>query len=530
MKNLKKLAGLLLALVLIMSLTTTAFAAEGTAYSITINNTETGHTYEAYQIFKGDISGTGTSDPYVLSNIAWGDNVDLKEEYKDAVAAEIAERLNTAYTGNDKLTIDELLDMFTLNGNPAGTSSTQKDNAYVISELEAGYYLVKDKNNSLGNAYDFYTDFIIKVVGDTSATPKGDKPSVDKQVHDEPADAEGSNNTTGWGETADHAINEIFEFKLTATLGKNATYDEYETYKVIFHDTMSKGVTFDKLVSVKVNGNDVGAWNEQINQNGYVMSPITTDESSGNRSFDIEIKNIKAYLGENKKLSEGATIEVIYKAHLNEDAVMASSDDNQNKVNLEYSNNPNASGDTGKTPDDTVYVFTYEMPNTKVQPDGENTKPLEGAGFRLYTDEACENEVFLVKGDDGFYRPAANDAISGDEMISGADGKFNIKGLDAGTYYLKETTTPEGFNTCPIAKIVITATHSENEDNASATTTFSMTMNGATSNNNQILNQKGAQLPETGGIGTTIFYIVGGLLMVGAAVLLVTKKRMGSAE
>ena len=162
-------------------------------------------------------------------------------------------------------------------------------------------------------------------------------------------------------------------------------------------------------------------------------------------------------------------------------------------------------------------MYTYQLNNTKYHDDDTPGNELAGAGFKLYSDADCKNEVKLYQ-DGEFYYPIKNatgkEAV---EMKSAANGQFNVKGLDAGTYYLRETTTPEGYSTCTDTPIVISATHDGNRvnlDSSKLSTT--------------IINKKagGITLPSTGGIGTTIFYVVGGGLMVAAIVLLVTKKRM----
>ena len=162
-------------------------------------------------------------------------------------------------------------------------------------------------------------------------------------------------------------------------------------------------------------------------------------------------------------------------------------------------------------------MFTYQLNNTKRQ-NTEDGPVLEGAGFRLYSDEACNDaqEIKLKKNTtDGTYSPYFG-TDAGDEMISDNKGQFNVKGLDAGTYYLRETKTPDDYSACPDKEIVISATHPE----------YNVSLSGNLSTT--IINKKtgGITLPSTGGIGTTLFYVVGGGLMVAAIVLLVTKKRM----
>ena len=222
-------------------------------------------------------------------------------------------------------------------------------------------------------------------------------------------------------------------------------------------------------------------------------------------------------------MNDGATITVTYTAHLNENAAVNGSAENKNSVRLQYSNNPRPDDEywgytPNYTPESEVYVYTYQLNNTK-RAEKEDGTPLPGAGFRLYSNEAChdEDEIKLKMNDDGTYSRDFSTEGKGVEMISGQDGQFNVKGLDAGTYYLKETTPPSGYSACANKEIVISATHNGNHvelDSSKLSTT--------------IINKKdgGITLPSTGGIGTTIFYVVGGGLMVAAIVLLVTKKRM----
>ena len=533
----KKTFAILLSLVLMLSLAVPAMAdgttPPATTYTITINNTVTGHTYEAYQIFKGDLSSEADDDASagteaVLSNIQWGDNITpatfiekLKEAFdhtdidglaNDASAATVAEKL----VGKDAAKIAECA-AASKKGAAAGSDDFD-ENKYEITGLTPGYYLVMDAAAVTG--HDAKTSYIIEVVENSTVTPKVAKPTVDKQVWDETGDAE-TGSTDGWGETADHAINETFEFKLIATLDNDADFAAYEKYKIVFTDTMSAGITFEEIVRVTVDGQPVQP-GEGDNQ-----YKCTAEANQKGGTWTLTIKDIKGIA--KVDLNDGAIVEVIYKAHLNEDAKIENEKENKNTVNLQYSNNPNAGGESelGKTPDDHVWVFTYKMENKKV--DG-GKQPLAGAGFKLYADEGCQTEIPVIYDNGlGAYR-LVKSGETGVQMTSAeTTGVFNIVGLDVGTYYLKETLTPAGYNTCPVVKVEITATHAEDASKETATTTITMKQDGTVTNSNEIINNQGTVLPETGGMGTTIFYIVGGVMVAAAVVLLITKKRM-SAE
>lgn len=524
-------------------------SAADTTYSITVNNDAANHTYEAYQIFKGSLGTDNT-----LGNIEWGAGVNsTATDFLTTIQAVKGANNTAPFTG--KTTAKEIAEVLSANNTDStlainfadaiskflstskATQDTQTADAdndgvkeYVLSDLTAGYYLVKDKDATQNGKDDAYTSFIMRVVANTTATPKSAKPTVDKQVLDETDDAE-AGATEGWGESADHAINESFQFKLTATLNADAQYANYEQYKVVFTDTMSKGVTFESIESVKITGKSADGDDiaETVNAPGYTKSDITAG-TDGAQKWTLTIDDIKT-AAPGIDLTKGATVEVIYSAHLNADAIVSKKGAtaevvNNNKVSLEYSNNPNAGGEgnLGKTPEDYVWVFTYGVDNTKVD---QEQKPLAGAGFKLY-DAAGTNEISLIyDATKNAYRPTAA-GETGKEMFS-ADktGVFNIIGLDAGSYQLKETTTPAGYNTCEPIDIVISATHVENANAASA----DLTLKADTANmNNTIINQKGSTLPSTGGIGTTIFYVAGGVLVVGAGVLLITKKRAKDAQ
>lgn len=506
----------------------TAMAAEGT-HTVTITPAKSDHTYEAYQIFTGNLGADGS-----LGNVVWGTGVDQSKL--------TVESTDTLIKGKDAAAVSQDLAAKSSNSTEAKAyatafsgvlSTTHTDSSdfvstgagsYTISGLSDGYYLIQDKAGTLNGKNDAYTSFILQIIGkDVTVAPKSTQPTVDKKIQDEPDDAE-ADATNGWGNTADHDINESFQFKLDATIPAEANLADYKTYKVKFNDTMSKGVTFESIASVKVNGNDgTGAKTWTLADTDYAATTPTAAED-GMQSWSLTIDDVIAKC-EGIKIAQGFTVEVIYNAHLNEKATInnaSGTTDNKNSVNLEYSNNPNADG-TGKTKDETVYAFTFGITNKKVI-DSMDGNALAGAGFKLYTDEGCTQEYKLVKDATlGAYRPAKADETAV-EMKSATDGTFPIKGLDAGTYYLKETTTPKGYTTAAVKTIKIDATHSINESgNPQVTLSSDSTLD------NKIVDKKGSTLPSTGGMGTVLLYVAGIAVFVLAGATLVMALRRRNA-
>lgn len=506
----------------------TAMAAEGT-HTVTISPAKSGHTYEAYQIFTGNLGADGS-----LGNVVWGSGIDqskLAAEGTDALikdkdAATVSQ--NLAAKSSDSTDAKAYATAFS--GVLSTTHTDSSDfvstgvGSYTISGLSDGYYLIQDKAGTLNEKNDAYTSFILKIIGkDVTVAPKSTQPTVDKKIQDETGDAE-ADATEGWGNTADHDINESFQFKLDATIPAEANLADYKTYKVKFNDTMSKGVTFESIESVKVNGqNNTGAETWTLTKTDYTATTPTAAEDD-TQSWSLTIDDVIAKC-DGIKIAQGFTVEVIYNAHLNEKATInnaSGTTDNKNSVNLEYSNNPNAEG-TGKTEDKTVYAFTFGITNKKVI-DSVDGDALAGAGFKLYTDEGCTQEYKLVKDDTlGAYRPAKADETAV-EMKSATDGTFPIKGLDAGTYYLKETTTPKGYTTAAVKTIKIDAMHSINESgNPQVTLSSDSTLD------NKIVDKKGSTLPSTGGMGTVLLYVAGIAVFVLAGATLVMALRRRNA-
>lgn len=496
-----------------------AGAASATAaenYSITISPAKAGHVYEAYQVFTGNLN----ADTGVLGNVAWGTGIDqnkLSGEgasslIKGKTAAEVSKALaqKSDYSNDAKAYAKAFGGVLSTIHKDSGTfDATNK--AYTISNLAAGYYLIQDKAGSV-TGDDSYTSFILKVTrANTTVTPKSTTPTVDKKVQDEGSDKDKNADDNGWGDTADHGINESFKFKLNATIPESADLADYTKYEVKFTDTMSKGVTFESLDSVKVKGEDASGADKtwKVAENQYNASDVKANPTTGDQSWTLTISDVIAAC-DGINITQGFSVEVIYNAHLNEKATVTianGSTDNANAVYLEYSNNPNAEG-LGKTSEKKVYVYTFGITNKKVA-DSEDGDPLKDAGFKLYTDASCEHEYALVwDASLNAYRPVeANE--TGVEMKSNNEGQFPIKGLDAGIYYLKETTTPAGYTTAAVQTVKIIATHEVTADG-----TPNVTLSSASTMSNVIVDKSGSSLPSTGGMGTTILYAAGAAIVL----------------
>lgn len=474
----KKLISMVLALTMVLCLAVTAFAAESEKGSIKIS-TDDNHTYDVYQIFTGDFSKDGEDE--VLSNLKWGKNGTGKEG--EAVPSEVLNELMAA-NGKSDAEIVSVIENYVKFDSHVYESIT----GGATSSVDPGYYLLKDATPSIpeGDAYSLY---IVEVVGDVTITPKKGAVTSEKKVKDVNDSKE--NSTTGWQDSADYDIGDKVPFLLKGTVP--ADYGNYETYYYSFHDTESEGLSFNNDVKVYVDGNKI--------ETGYEVITPGLEEGC---TFEVKFANLKNI----PAVTAGSVITVEYTSTLDTDAVLGANG-NPNKMYLEYSNNPNGTG-TGKTPEDKVIVFTYQVTVNKVDPSG---KALEGAGFTLYK-----------KGIAGTYTAV------GDEIKGGTSTTFTWKGLDDGDYKLVESTTPSGYNTMADLLFTITAEHDVASDDPKLTALSGGDLATGTVSTGvieeNIVNNKGTVLPETGADGTRMFMLIGSLMAAAAVVVMVTRKKM----
>ena len=464
MKTTRKLLAMVLAVIMVMSLATTAFAAmEGTLTggSITINDAVSGQDYSAYQILYLESYNAEAKTYVYKANSAWANwlktcgyvTIDA-QGYVTWVEGKSAADFAKAAQGQ-------------LEGKTPDKTATANGNTVTLDGLNLGYYLVDTTLGALCSLDTTNPNVVME--------EKNEAPEAKKEVKEGEA----------WGETNDADIGDKVEFKATITVKAGA--ENYALY-----DTMSAGLSFNNDVVVTVGGQTVASSNYTVKTNvtGY--------------TFVVEFKN--EYI---QTLAANTEIVITYSATLNENAVVAGSG-NDNKIKLEYGDET----DPSWTPDDTTITYTWEMPIFKYT--GDDKTALAGAKFSLYTDEACENVVKLTDKGNNVYKVDPNGTVT--EITTDASGKFEIEGLDSGIYYVKETEAPAGYN--KLADAISVEITNEGK----------VKQNGEIVNQVEIENNSGTELPSTGGMGTTLFYVFGAILMVGAAVLLVTKRRMNMAE
>ena len=476
MKHVKKLASVLLALVMALALTATAFA-EGETGSITINDAVKDQTYTIYQILDLESYNTTAKAYSYKANSAWETWLRTQTTYvsfdaqgyvtwKDGADAAAFAKLAQKYAKDNSITNQ---------GSVAATTTTVS-----FTGLDLGYYLVDTTLGTLCSLNTTNPDVVME--------EKNEVPTNVKTVEED--------STGNYGEKNDADIGQTVNFKSTITAQAGA-----ENY--VFHDTMSAGLTYTGVTGITLNGTTVDASNYTVVTEGL------TDGCT------FEVRFTQAFCD---TLKANDQIVISYTATLNENAVIAG-EGNPNTSKVSYGDKGDASHTpSGTTPPSETVTYTWDVDVFKYTKDGETEKALADAKFTLSKNADGSNPIALVSKGNNVYRVAKTgetDTVT--EITTDATGKFTIKGLDADTYYLTETAAPAGYNKLagPVTIVI-----GENG-----------VVNGTTEapqgvDEVKVLNQSGAELPSTGGIGTTIFYVLGGVLVVGAAVLLVTKKRM----
>lgn len=538
-----------------MAAATTAMSVSATAatsYTLTITDARTGHEYNAYQVFDGDVSAEAKS----MTNVIWGNGVNgenlLTALKADAnigstfAACTSAQDVYNALAEHTDL-VDAFAKVVSANLNETNAAaSTTATGGYEFANLDGGYYFVKDKTVP---ATDAYSKYMLKVVKNTTVSVKADQPKVEKKVYEEDYTNDAGYGS-GYNDVADHFIGESVPFKLIGTLPSADEFAAYDTYYYEFSDTLDAGFKAPAADDFTVKIGDTVVTEDfdivigdQLDASGKTATSISI-KAKGN-----DIKKIMTDKGIDFSTAT-PKVTVDYKAVLDDDAVIGLNG-NENKVDLKFSNNPNATGDgtnnTGKTPEDKVIVFTYEFDTLKVDA-ADNTKKLQGAEFTLQ-DKASGNYAKVVNGIfQGWVDAAEASTLTTDE-----NGLITIKGMEGGTYIVKETKAPTDYNlpsapfeiTLKATKIMSqdwnsTASDALGEFGATIANPLPNTSGTATDNAKvsvdgytatlTIKNTKGAELPETGGIGTKLFYIGGGALVLASAVILISKKRAKDAE
>ena len=485
MKLTNKLAGILLALAMVLGIAATAFA-EGETGSITINDAAVGQTYTIYQILDLESYNNKAGAYAYKATTAW--NTFINSGAIKGIYVEVDAQGYVTWKGDaDAAAFAKLAQKYAKDNSIANQGSVTATTTTVsFNSLDLGYYLVDTTLGTLCSLDTTNPDVVME--------EKNEVPTNVKTVEED--------STGNYGEKNDADIGQTVNFKSTITAQPGA-----ENY--VFHDSMSAGLTYTGDAKIYTDE----AMTQEL-ETAYYTVNATPDDSD---TFDITFE--QDYLN---TITAATKLYVKYSATLNENANVGN-DGNPNESKLSYGEINQETGKPGSTtPPSETKTYTWDVDVFKYTMNGETEKALAGATFTLSKNDDGSNPIALVSEGNNVYRVAkTNETVTVTEITTDATGKFTIKGLDADTYYLTETAAPAGYN-----KLAAPVTIVIGENGV---------VNGTTEapqgvDEVKVLNQSGTELPSTGGIGTTIFYIVGGVLVVGAVVLLVTKKRMNNVE
>lgn len=479
----KSKIGMLLTIVMLLSIAVPVFAAPQTG-SLTINGTTEGKMYDLYKVFDLSYSGgsEGNSGNYVYTVNPDFASYFTEKDITDPVAHVGAMEANsTALSEFAKDLLAWAIDK------PVTPTKTVEGTAgsTTVEDLDYGYYLMNPNGGS--NPLDGYaTMFSLGTVSgeDTEIQLKAEYPTIDKVIVEDGQDVD----------TNEASIGDNVNYKITTKVPDTTGYKKY-VFNV--HDRLSKGLTFNNDVKIMIG--------EELLVEGEDYNLTTGTNEAGETTFEIEFLNVI-----NWTYDVGEEIVITYTAKLNENAEIGMKP-NTNTVYLEYSTDPKDEngGEPEKTPEEETETFTTALEFYKEDKDKNR---LTGAEFEL-----------LRKNEDGEYETVVKKFVSneGDSL-----GYWIYEGLGAGDYKLVETTVPDGYNKMEDIEFTITFDPE--------TKTFTTTFPGAEIVSNiittTIINESGATLPGTGGIGTTIFYSLGTVLVLGAGILLIAKRRMASQK
>ena len=530
----KKILALVIAVMVLAASMSIAFAE-----NVTITGpSEIGtHEYEVYQLFVGDIDGN------TLKNVKYGTNHANYVADTFVSQADLKTLTDIANETNQQAILDVVEPLIT--GSPVDTIKA----GHTSASVAPGYYVIVDKaGTAAANAEDYsYSLSIVTLVKPLTIQPKADTPEVIKKIDDKNDSETTADLNKQKIDSADYDIGDAVPYHLEGTLATNV--DKYKKYHITFEDTLEAGkfsacsdpvITMDGAALANTADYTVTTtYTQAVSANGFKVK-IEFVPTSGNLTLPASLNGKVIKVDFNATLGEGANI---------------GADGNVNTVVLKYSNNPNDDngGEEGTTPEDTVIAFTYKLVVNKVDQSGAE---LEGADFQLekYISDSDSWVVISRKTTNA----VADDTTTPDVDESKEATVFTFTGLDDGIYKLTETKTPANFNGIQPITFKVTGTHTEivdpldkstkkdssgayvltaltgtvttesqNQDATFATETTSGKITGLTTT---ITNASGINLPSTGGIGTTIFYIGGGLLALAAVILLVTKRRMNGND
>ena len=473
MSNTRKLVSLLLAVVLTLGLTALGYA-EGETGSITINDAVVGQTYTIYQILDLESYNASANAYAYKATTAWNTFIN-----SDAIKGTYVNVDDQGYVtwvkDADAAAFAKAAQKYAKDNSITNQGSVTATTTTVsFTGLDLGYYLV---DTTLGTLCSLDTTNPNVVMEE-----KNEVPTNVKTVEED--------STGNYGEKNDADIGQTVNFRSTITAQAGA-----ENY--VFYDTMSAGLTYTGVTGITLNGTTVDASNYTVVTEGL------TDGCT------FEVRFTQAFCD---TLKANDQIVISYTATLNENAVVAE-EGNPNTSKLSYGDSSN----TKYTPDSQTKTYTWDVDVFKYTMNGETEKALADAKFTLSKNSDGSNPIALVSEGNNVYRVAkTGETGTVTEITTDTTGKFTIKGLDADTYYLTETAAPAGYNKLagPVTIVI-----GENG-----------VVNGTTEapqgvDEVKVLNQSGTELPSTGGIGTTIFYVLGGVLAVGAVALLIAKRR-----